>query len=130
MKEYADRHQRAQLSTIREGVWVLVRREQKRKSDSQYHKNPLHVVNQKGTIVLAASEVKRATWNIAHFKKCNAPPKEATSGGDSDATEDAPTTASRTGLFLSSAVGEPTPLTSASRPQRARRRPLQLLREI
>ncbi|KAJ1203426.1 hypothetical protein NDU88_007212 [Pleurodeles waltl] len=111
MKEYTDKRRRAQPSIIREGDWILIRREQRRKSDSRYHKHPLQVIGQKGTMVTAASEDKRVTRKFAHFKKCNAPPKEVTSGGDSDATEDAPTPASRQGLFISSAVREPTSLT-------------------
>ncbi|KAJ1155810.1 hypothetical protein NDU88_008535 [Pleurodeles waltl] len=35
LKEYADRRWRAQQSTVRKGDWVLVRQEQKRKSDSR-----------------------------------------------------------------------------------------------
>ncbi|KAJ1148415.1 hypothetical protein NDU88_001251 [Pleurodeles waltl] len=130
MKEYADKRQRAQPSTIRVGDWVLVRREQRRKSDILYQKHPLQVISRKGTMVTAASEYKRETRNIAHFKKCNAPPKEATSGGDSNATQYVPTPASRLVLVISSAVGEPTPLTSASRPQHSRRKPAWLIEEI
>ncbi|KAJ1173154.1 hypothetical protein NDU88_004995 [Pleurodeles waltl] len=114
MKEYADKRQRAQPSTIHEGDRVLVRLEQRRKSDSWYHKHPPQVISQKATMVTAASEDKRVIRNIAHFKKYNAPLKEATSGGDSNTTEDAPTPTSRLGLVISSAVGETTPLTSAS----------------
>ncbi|KAJ1206360.1 hypothetical protein NDU88_001766 [Pleurodeles waltl] len=39
MKEYADRRWRGQPSTAQDGV--LVRQEQERKSDSQYHEHPL-----------------------------------------------------------------------------------------
>ncbi|KAJ1139698.1 hypothetical protein NDU88_006065 [Pleurodeles waltl] len=91
MKEYADRRQRAQLSTVQEGDWVLIRQEQKRKLDSLYHEHPLQVTNRKGTMVMAVSDDKRVTQNITHFRKCNPSPKEALSGVDSDVTEDAST---------------------------------------
>ncbi|KAJ1143777.1 hypothetical protein NDU88_010081 [Pleurodeles waltl] len=113
MKEYGDRHWRAQPSTAHEGDWILVRQEKMRKSDSQYNEYPLKV-NQKGTMVTAVSDDEGVTENITHFKKCNTPPKQATSEVDSDVTEEAPTSAMRLGPPLSSAVGEPTLPTSAS----------------
>ncbi|KAJ1114317.1 hypothetical protein NDU88_002555 [Pleurodeles waltl] len=130
MKVYADKRRRAQTSTIREGDWVLTRREQRRKLDSRYHKHPLQVISQKGKMVTAASEVKKLMQNIIHFKKCNASPKEAALEEDSDDTECVPTPASVPGLVISSAVGETTQRTSASRPQQARRTPARLINEI
>ncbi|KAJ1162521.1 hypothetical protein NDU88_002989 [Pleurodeles waltl] len=130
IKKYANMRQRAQPSTVQEGDWVLFRQEQKRKSDSQYHEHPLQVTSRKGTIVTAVSEDKRVTRNITHFRKCNLPPKQATLGVNYNVTEDAPTPVTRMSTPLSSAVGEPTPPTSASRPQCARHKHARLIEEI
>ncbi|KAJ1085421.1 hypothetical protein NDU88_005553 [Pleurodeles waltl] len=59
MKEYEDSRRREKPSTVQEGGWVLVRQEQKRKSDSPYHEYPLQVANLKSTLVTAASMIRR-----------------------------------------------------------------------
>ncbi|KAJ1131525.1 hypothetical protein NDU88_009861 [Pleurodeles waltl] len=124
MKEYADRCQRAQLLTDHKGDWVFVRQEQKRKSASRY---PLQIPKWKGRMATVVSDDKRVTWDITRFKKRNTPPKEAMSGVDSDVTKDTPTPATSWGPPFLSAVGEPTPSSSVSRPQRAHCRPVRII---
>ncbi|KAJ1123397.1 hypothetical protein NDU88_001867 [Pleurodeles waltl] len=119
MKEYADSVRRANRSTVQEGDWVLVRQEQKRKSDSQYHEHPLKVTKQKGAMITAASDDNRITLNITQFRKCNPLPKGSVSGVKGDVTKNTPVPVKRPDPTLCSTMGELTDPTSASQPQRA-----------
>ncbi|KAJ1154707.1 hypothetical protein NDU88_007450 [Pleurodeles waltl] len=59
MKEYADACGKARPSTVQEGDWMLVRQEQKKKTDSRHCEQPLQVTVLKGTTVTAVSDNKQ-----------------------------------------------------------------------
>eukprot|EP00794_Sanderia_malayensis_P019334 gene19334-biopygen16221 len=69
-KTYADSHRNAKERDINVGDTVLVQQEKKHKLMTRFSKTPYHVVERKGTRVIAENnENHRITRNVSHFKK-------------------------------------------------------------
>ena len=68
MKEDFDRRMKAREPKIQIGARVLLKTEQKRKSDPIWDPVPFRVVSVKGTLVTAQKDNRQVTRNVSFFK--------------------------------------------------------------
>lgn len=130
MKEYADNCQHAKVSDIQEGDWVLVRQEQRAKTDSRYCHHPLQVTRRKGTMIRAASKTKRITRNVSHFKKCNPAAYTRAEEPECDTDESSRESEDREEPEITVSPRELREELPARRPQRAIRKSARLIEEF
>ena len=68
MKTYADQRLHDKPSTLKEGDTVLVKQAKRNKKTPQFDPNPYHIIQKKGSMIIASRTGHTITRNASHFK--------------------------------------------------------------